>query len=584
MASGYKDIWVTSYDTLRFSWWENYQVTETNATNVGWKLELIAGSAGAISSSYAKSWWVNINGSYYEGTNYISIDNNETKLLASGDTAVVHNADGTKSFSYSFAQYFGINFAGVDIKSISGSGTGTLTTIPRSAILTDADNFNDEFVVVSIKYSNPAGSSATSLQACIASTNGQTIYVPYREVSKTDGRYNFILSDSEKRALRKAVTSGNSTTVAFYLYSDVGGHTNYSVLNRTFTIHGGTPQIGGIDLYDTNTSAIALTGDRNVMIKHYNNIYMKMSPTARKDATIVKNYCKCGEEYVEGNWAYWDNATSNYFKFTTVDSRGNQTSVERTLPMVEYIPLTANIEADITLDTIDGTKATLEFTVSGNYFNGSFGAKDNTLALEYTLDDGSDNPRVAQTLEIPEGAISGNTYRVSHTITNLDYKGSYIITVQASDKVNYHVYATSKTLKATPVFDWGENDFNFNVPVAINNVEVDYPVEQGVKDGWYYRKWNSGLAECCKTMSVSGIDMGEFNMNGFYYCGSKGVNFPFTFKELYYANATGGSTGNMNIIRPFGVFNTGMTYVLMGNADISSATATVNLEAKGTWK
>ena len=85
-------------------------------------------------------------------------------------------------------------------------------------------------------------------------------------------------------------------------------------------------------------------------------------------------------------------------------------------------------------------------------------------------------------------------------------------------------------------------------------------------------------------MSVSGIDVGEFTMDGFYYCGSKGVSFPFTFTEVNYINATGGSTGNINIVRPFNYSTTNMTYIVVGEADISSATVVVNLEAKGKWK
>lgn len=131
-SSGSSSVYVTNYDTLKFSWWINWQSVENNNTNIGWQLELIAGSSGRISSTANKSWWVNVNGSYYEGTNTIAISNNATKTLASGSTTIAHNADGSKTFSYSFAQYFGITFSGSSIGSISGSGSGTLTTIPRA--------------------------------------------------------------------------------------------------------------------------------------------------------------------------------------------------------------------------------------------------------------------------------------------------------------------------------------------------------------------------------------------------------------------------------------------------------------------
>ena len=583
--SGYKDVTVTSYDTLRFQWWESgTQDIANNSTLVGWKLELIAGSAGYISSGYAKSWWVNVNGEYYEGTNYISIDNNTTKTLASGYTTITHNTDGTKSFSYSFAQYFGMTFAGVKVETVSGSGSGTLTTIARKANITDADNFYDEAVAVGIKYNNPAGNAVTSLQACIASTNGQTIYVPYRNISKTGTSYTFIFTDAERKALRQAVTSGNSATFAFYICTVIGGNTYYSTMNKTMTLLSYTPLINSFTVVDNNSAAVALTGDKNKLIKYVSNALATVSGTARKEATLPKAYLKCGDYAVEASQTVFDSVTSNYFKTTLVDSRGNTVSEEKTLTMIDYIPLTAKLEADIALDTTDGTKANISFTVSGNYFNGSFGKESNTLIINYELWDNTNNTSNTYELTVPESAMSNGTYRISHTITGLDYRGSYELVAWARDKINHDVYTIGAKLKAIPVFDWSETDFNFNVPVTISGKAVDYPVEQGVKDGWYYRKWNSGLAECWKTMSVSGIDMGEFNMNGYYYSGSKGVNFPFTFKQVYYTSATGGSTGNMNIIRPFGYSTTYMTYVLMGFDDISNATATVNLEAKGTWK
>ena len=131
-TSGSKSVTVTSYDTLKFSWSQSSQSISANSTTVSWKLQLIAGSSGRISSSASKDWSVTVNGSKYSGTNTIGIANNATKTLASGVTTIGHAADGTKTFSYSFAQEFGITFSGSSIGTISGSGSGTLNTIPRA--------------------------------------------------------------------------------------------------------------------------------------------------------------------------------------------------------------------------------------------------------------------------------------------------------------------------------------------------------------------------------------------------------------------------------------------------------------------
>lgn len=132
-TSGSKSVTVTSWDTLKFSWWENSQSIENNTTTIGWKMELIAGSSGRISSTTSKSWSVTVNGAKYSGTNTVGISNNSTKTLASGTTTISHNDDGTKSFNYSFSQQFSITFSGSSIGTISGSGSGTLDTIARAS-------------------------------------------------------------------------------------------------------------------------------------------------------------------------------------------------------------------------------------------------------------------------------------------------------------------------------------------------------------------------------------------------------------------------------------------------------------------
>ena len=132
-SNGSTSIQVTAYDTLKFNWVQVGQSTANNNTIINWSLQLISGSAGKIiSSSTSKAWSVTINGVTTSGTNSVAIENNTTKTLASGQAAIAHNSDGTKSFSYSFSQEFGITFAGASVGTKTGSGTGVLNTIPRA--------------------------------------------------------------------------------------------------------------------------------------------------------------------------------------------------------------------------------------------------------------------------------------------------------------------------------------------------------------------------------------------------------------------------------------------------------------------
>ncbi len=135
-TSGSSSVAVTSWDTLRFSWSLSSQSTTNNSSTIKWTLNLIAGSSGRIDSTAGKTWKVTVFGKTYSGTTTVGISNNSTRTLASGSSTMVHNADGSCTFNYSFSQYFGITFSGSSIGTISGSGQGTLPTIPRASSLT----------------------------------------------------------------------------------------------------------------------------------------------------------------------------------------------------------------------------------------------------------------------------------------------------------------------------------------------------------------------------------------------------------------------------------------------------------------
>ena len=123
-----------------------------------------------------------------------------------------------------------------------------------------------------------------------------------------------------------------------------------------------------------------------------------------------------------------------------------------------YIPLTAN--ATIYRNDPTSGKATLE--VEGIYYNGSFGAQENSLTIEYI--EGGKTYIVTPT-------IKDNKYSAKVALTGYDYAEAFSFEVVVYDKATY-ITKPLTLPKGIPVFDWGENDFNFNVPVTINGVNI----------------------------------------------------------------------------------------------------------------
>lgn len=210
VSSGYKDVVATKTtsgatgDTLRFTWFQTSQSISGNYTNISWGLQLISGSAGAISSSASKNWSVTVNGTKYSGTNTIGIANNTTKTLASGTTKIAHNADGTKTFSVSFSQQFAITF-NTYVGTVSGSSSWTLNTIPRYAAFSGVPAISN-ITQTSLKLSWSANATCSSVSYLLNGVAKST-----STISATSGSYTYTgLTPNTSYTLAVKITRSDS--------------------------------------------------------------------------------------------------------------------------------------------------------------------------------------------------------------------------------------------------------------------------------------------------------------------------------------------------------------------------------------
>ena len=375
------------------------------------------------------------------------------KLLASYGGYVYHNSDGTGYASVSGS----FQTKSTYISGGSVSGTIYLPTIYREATLTSAPNFTDE-ENPTIRYSNPAGSGMGSLQACIASTYGETL-VSYRNVNKTSSSYTFNLTEAERESLRAAAPDSNSLPVRFYLKYDLNGNSGVDYIDKTMSIVNANPIISATITEVSDSSITELTGGTGKLIKYYSDVMAEANATTVKGATLESQTITCGSKTLETNKGIFFDIESGTFVFSARDSRGNVATQTLTKDTLDYIKLTCNLEKDGF-----SAEGNLSFSVSGNYYNGSFGAVQNTLTLQYCYDDGSGGEFTDWITVNPQ--IINNNYYFSHTLTGLDYTKTYNIKVRAIDKLTT-AYPAEQAMMAKPIFDWGKNDFNFNVPVHI---------------------------------------------------------------------------------------------------------------------
>ena len=215
--------------------------------------------------------------------------------------------------------------------------------------MTSAPDFNDEGNPT-INYSNPAGNSVTTLQACISWTGGADI--GYRDISKTGSSYTFNFTDAERTALRNSCTTANSRTVTFYVRTTIGSNTYYSTINKTLSIVNATPTFTSSNLSykDSNSTTVAVTGNNQHLVQNLSNLLVTISAaTAKKGASITKYVATINGVAKTitsaGNIDYGKiNSGSNLtLSVKVTDSRGNTATATKTVTFLSWSLPTALI-------------------------------------------------------------------------------------------------------------------------------------------------------------------------------------------------------------------------------------------------
>ena len=428
----------------------------TNTSTIKWVLTSAGGSASYYSTGPTT---VKIGGTqvyYCDRKGYSTHKFPAAKGSVSGTIVINHDNIGDASIdvSLSTAIYTGT----VSTK----SGTWTLDSIARKATITSAPDFTD-LDSPTIYFDNPAGSAAT-VQVCISWDGSDNIR--YRDITAGANSYTFNFTQDELNALYAATTGSNTLYVTFYIWTTINGQDiGKSMLQKTFTITDCVPVLNPV-VEDMGDVSYSLTGNRNTLIRYFNYPTATFNATAKKGATIVSKTVACGSRILNaaGDYVQFNNVDSNVFTFTVIDSRGNTVAKTVTMNIIEYVTLSCNptVTHDLNTDnTID-----INISVSGNYFCGSLGATNNTLIVEYRYKS-SGNGYQSEWTSI-NATVNGTAYQAVATITGLDYKSSYTVQVRAKDAIYSDGTAIKDLMvKVFPVFDWGEDDFNFNVPVTI---------------------------------------------------------------------------------------------------------------------
>lgn len=382
--------------------------------------------------------------------------------LLSGTRTVAHQSDGSKSMSLEYS--LDMASASYTPGPMSGSGTMTLTKIPRGATITSAPNFTDEDDPV-VKVSNPAG---VSVQLGIFKDSTHAL-ANYRTISGTS--YTFRLTQAEREAMRKVDTAKNTAQVRFYVKSTVGGQTFITYLTRTLTIKNPAPTLNPT-VEDVNQTTLALTGESGNLVKYYSQVAVKTGAQAVKGASLVRQSVTCGSHTLTGDGTL-EGVESGTIVVSATDSRGNTTTKTVERKLVGYVRLSCTLGQG----TPDAS-GRYDLEVAGACYYGSFGGAENTLTVEYRYRAQGTEAWGAWTA-VDRTTPMGFTYVAHATVEGLDYQTAYEFQARAEDALE-QVESQVKVVKASPGFDWGKDDFAFHIPVYIQGVKVTPDVGQNL--------------------------------------------------------------------------------------------------------
>lgn len=377
-------------------------------------------------------------------------------LMLTLTVPVAHNSDGTKSITIEASAWgpSGTSYSGLQTV---GSGTAVLDNIPRASTIgaTDANIGATSMIAVNRKSSGYTHSIAYkfgTLSGYVTSSGG----VSTKESKFTNTSIAFTVPTSFYTQIPNAKTGKCTLTIKTYSGTTQIGDAQTCTFTATAAEANCKPTVSGT-VVDSNDVTKALTGDDSTLVRYYSTALCTITATAKNSATISSKTIagSAVSENTRSIPGVWFDSVS----FTAKDSRGYSASATVNTTMVPYIDLTVNAEGART----DPTSGNATLTLKGNYYNGSFGAVDNALEVKYRIGNG-EYISVTPT-------ISDNTYSVSESLTGLDYTKTYTLEIVVSDKLA----SVSKNVtigKGIPVFDWGESDMNFHVPLTVQSMTV----------------------------------------------------------------------------------------------------------------
>ena len=385
------------------------------------------------------------------------------------------------------------------------SSTHQLYVVPSKAIVTSAQNFNDEGNPT-VSFTN--GGNYQLVPYLNFYIDGTWVHRIERSKGSYSSPYTWSLTEAERKDLRVLLKKANSCVV-YEGFDSYNGATSmgYDSLEKTFSIVNATPVFTAsqITYADTNTEVTDVTSNPLQIVQNQSTLAVTVtSATPKKEAEIskyeitVNGVTKIISTSATVSFGKINSATNCEIVVKVTDSRGNTTTAKKTVEVLAWTPpvFTASLERLNNYE--DETHLTVNASIS------SLDEK-NTTTISYRYKESGG-----------EYGAETETENKTLNILNLDKNKAYVFSITVADAFDSATNEFALSKGKFPLFidteksAVGINEFpstdealrvaggiaHFEDGVKIGGIELDHIVEQGTTGYWTYCKRQNGVAEC----------------------------------------------------------------------------------------
>lgn len=365
------------------------------------------------------------------------------------------------------------------------------------------------------------------------------------------------------------------------------------------------PVINAVDITEAVSKVTDAFGDR--FVQDLTQLNVVIDAAGAYNSTVKSYTTKLdGVTYIQQ--AFTSNvlisAGSLFVEVTVTDSRGRTASTTRIIEVVEYRkPVITDLRymhCDESGNALGDGKCT-KVTVSARAYpvNGA-----NTKGLLIRYKSAIDEIYTTRIVDISELDWE---FTAEVVISNTEPTVTYEYVVELFDKLHSD---TAKISTGIPVISRKAGGTGVTLfeealldgfvvgggkPATVNDLTVkgklnleaggigaDYVVEEGVSGIWYYKKWNSGKAECWTNgdTMLSYIGSSPTALLGGYYS-YKNIALPFEFTKIEHAHANGRLGTGIGLCHAVAPDYSSVTVYIVGNQ--SSNAMHFSCEVKGEW-